>query len=94
MYSHLWFHFFVTPITSLTICLQLQHVLLETEAQNVRSSIMTAFQHIKTFAEEVQESGRKLGNAIQQIESGSQMINEADGTQRVVQVKLHYIRVF
>ena len=48
-----------------------QHVLLETEAQNVRSSILTAFQHIKSFGEEVEDTSQKLSYSIQQIEGST-----------------------
>ena len=54
----------------------------------MRSSIITALQHIKTFAEEVTDSARKLGHVIQQMEGGSQIVQEADGLQRAVQVSI------
>lgn len=48
-----------------------QHVLLETEAQNVRSSIVTTLQLVKSFGEEVEEITNKMSCVIQQIEGST-----------------------
>ncbi|CAL1536132.1 unnamed protein product [Lymnaea stagnalis] len=63
-----------------------KHALLESEAENVRSSIRSAVQHIKSFAEEVTDSARKLSVVIQQIEGGVQMVHseEDTATQQVI----------
>jgi len=60
--------------------------LLETEAESVRSSMVNAVQHIRNFAEEVTDWGRKLGHVISQIEGGFQIIQDHDGGQRQLPV--------
>lgn len=57
-----------------------KHALLETEAENVRSSILNAVQHIKSFGEEVTDSARRLHAVIQQIEGTVQVISGSDGS--------------
>lgn len=55
--------------------------MLETEAENVRSSIVNAMQHIRSFMEEVMDTARKLGTVIQQIEGTTQLNTSTyDGT--------------
>ncbi|XP_059149286.1 E3 ubiquitin-protein ligase TRIM23-like isoform X2 [Physella acuta] len=62
-----------------------KHGLLETEAENVRSSIKSAVQHIKSFAEEVSDSVRKLGVVVQQIEGSMQMVpTDGDSSTQLV----------
>lgn len=61
----------------------LQHTLLETEAENVRRSITSAVLHIRSFGEEVAESARKLGQTIQQIEGGGQIVQSDEGSNAV-----------
>ncbi|GFO23069.1 E3 ubiquitin-protein ligase trim23 [Plakobranchus ocellatus] len=56
-----------------------KHALLESEAENVRTSIKSAVQHIRSFAEEVNDSGRRLGAVIQQIEGRVQMMESSEG---------------
>ena len=64
-----------------------QHALLETEAENVRTSISNAVQHIRSFAEEVSETGRRIGSVVTHIEGGYQVLNsDQEGFQRTVQV--------
>ena len=63
-----------------------QHALLETEAENVRSSILSAVQHIKSFGEEVSESARRLHGVIQQIEGAVQLVPTSDGSASTQQV--------
>ncbi|XP_061179785.1 E3 ubiquitin-protein ligase TRIM23-like [Saccostrea echinata] len=60
-----------------------RHTLLETEAENVRRSITSAVIHIRSFGEEVAESARKLGQTIQQVEGGAQLVQNDDGTSGV-----------
>ncbi|XP_041358678.1 E3 ubiquitin-protein ligase TRIM23-like [Gigantopelta aegis] len=55
-----------------------KHTLLENEAENVRTSIISAMQRIKSFSEEVGESARKVGSVIQQIEGGIQVVEQED----------------
>ncbi|GFR85038.1 E3 ubiquitin-protein ligase TRIM23-like [Elysia marginata] len=63
-----------------------KHALLESEAENVRTSIKSAVQHIKSFAEEVNDSARRLGVVIQQIEGGVQMVESSEGETTTQQV--------
>ncbi|KAL5015777.1 hypothetical protein ScPMuIL_005366 [Solemya velum] len=63
-----------------------KHTLLETEAENVRTSIISALQHIKLFSDEVAESARKVGSAIHQIEGGYQVLNGSNGTTTAQQI--------
>jgi hypothetical protein len=58
----------------------LQHALLETEAENVRSSILSAVQHVRSFGEEVNESARRLYAVIRQIEGSVQVVSASDGS--------------
>lgn len=60
---------------------------METEAENVRSSILNAVQHVKSFGEEVSESARRLAGVIQQIEGGIQVIPNTDGVPTAQQVE-------
>ncbi|XP_076462538.1 E3 ubiquitin-protein ligase TRIM23-like [Babylonia areolata] len=57
-----------------------KHALLETEAENVRSSILSAVLHVKSFGDEVTESARRLHSVIQQIEGGVHVIPSSDGS--------------
>jgi len=57
-----------------------KHALLDTEAENVRISIKSAVQHIRSFAEEVNDSARKLSGVIQHIEGGLVPTSEGDGS--------------
>ncbi|XP_005107065.1 E3 ubiquitin-protein ligase TRIM23 [Aplysia californica] len=56
-----------------------KHALLETEAESVRTSIKSAVQHIRSFAEEVTDSARKLSGVIQQIEGAMTVIQSSEG---------------
>lgn len=63
-----------------------RHSLLDSEAENVRTSITNAVQQIKSFGEEVADSARKLGVTIHQVEGGLQVLQSPEGatsTQRV-----------
>lgn len=60
-----------------------RHTLLETEAENVRRSITSAVLCIRSFGEEVAESARKLGQTIQQIEGGAQIVQSDEGSNAV-----------
>ncbi|XP_071116961.1 E3 ubiquitin-protein ligase TRIM23-like [Haliotis cracherodii] len=63
-----------------------KHALLENEAESVRSSIISAVQRIRSFAEEVAESARKLGSVIQHIEGGLHVITSTDGSSSTQQI--------
>jgi hypothetical protein len=39
----------------------LQHALVETEAENIRVTVINAVQHMRKFMEEISETMRKLG---------------------------------
>lgn len=70
-----------------------QHSLLDSEAENVRTSITNAVQQIKSFGEEVADSARKLGVTIHQVEGGLQVLQSPEGatsTQRVC----NFVRFF
>lgn len=70
------------------VILPSQHALLETEAENVRSSILNAVLHIKSFGEEVTESARRLQGVIQQIEGGVRVVPSPDGSTTAQQVSV------
>ena len=63
-----------------------QHILLENEAESVRSTMVNAVQHIKNFMEEVTDWGKKLGLVIQQVEGGFQVVQDPEGNQRTLPV--------
>ncbi|KAL4235773.1 E3 ubiquitin-protein ligase trim23 [Mactra antiquata] len=63
-----------------------KHSLLETEAEIVRTSILNAMQHVKSFGEEVSDSIRRIGSSIQQLEGGYQVIQNQDSTSSTQQV--------
>ncbi|KAK2191896.1 hypothetical protein NP493_43g05060 [Ridgeia piscesae] len=66
---------------------QHKHALLEAEAANVRASLMTAMRHVRSFAEEVMSTERKLAAVVQQTEGGTQLIQAPDGHQHTVEVQ-------
>jgi len=49
-------------------------------------SITSAMQHVKSFGEEVSDSIRRIGSAIQQMEGGYQVVQNADSTSTTQQV--------
>ena len=61
----------------------IQHTLLESEAENVRGSILSALQRIKCFGEEVNDSVRRFGTVIQQMEGGYQVMQTEDNNTTV-----------
>ncbi|XP_077867185.1 E3 ubiquitin-protein ligase TRIM23-like [Saccoglossus kowalevskii] len=63
-----------------------KHTLVESEADNVRTSIIEATQHIRVFTEEVTESAKRLTTIIQQVEGGMQMLEQPDGMAELRQV--------
>ncbi|XP_037121176.1 E3 ubiquitin-protein ligase TRIM23 isoform X1 [Syngnathus acus] len=56
-----------------------KHVLLETEANQIRASILDMAHCIRTFTEEVSEYSRKLLGIVQQIEGGEQIVEDGIG---------------
>lgn len=54
----------------------------------MRSSILSAVQHVKSFGEEVSESARRLQGVIQQIEGGMQVVPGPDGAATAQQVSV------
>ena len=38
-----------------------QHTLLETEVENIRTTVMNALQQMRKFVEDISESARKIG---------------------------------
>ncbi|KAM9794245.1 E3 ubiquitin-protein ligase TRIM23 isoform X1 [Syngnathus typhle] len=56
-----------------------KHVLLETEANQIRASILDMAHCIRTFTEEVSEYSRKLLGIVQQIEGGEQIVEDGVG---------------
>ena len=49
-------------------CCVVQHGLLDTEAQAVRTSILSTLPHIRAFGDSILATKRKLGRVIEQIE--------------------------
>ncbi|XP_061763778.1 E3 ubiquitin-protein ligase TRIM23 isoform X2 [Nerophis ophidion] len=56
-----------------------KHAVLETEANQIRASILDMAHCIRTFTEEVSEYSRKLLGIVQQIEGGEQIIEDGVG---------------
>lgn len=59
--------------------LHFQHALLETEANQIRASILDMAHCIRTFTDEVSEYSRKLVGIVQQIEGGEQIVEDGVG---------------
>ncbi|KXJ17535.1 E3 ubiquitin-protein ligase TRIM23 [Exaiptasia diaphana] len=57
-----------------------KHALLETEAENMRSSVTNAIQHVRTFTTEVTEASKKLTSVIDSIEGGEVLQEDDQGT--------------
>lgn len=57
----------------------LQYIFLEIEVENVRRFIISVVFYIRLFGEEVVELVRKLGQIIQQIEGGVQVVQSDEG---------------
>ena len=73
-----------------------KHVLLESEAEAVRSSVIGAVQHVKVFSEEVAEYMKKLSTATESIEGmkgykGFTLILRESIPQPVVLEKIHLV---
>ena len=64
----------------------LQHTLLETEAENVRTCIINAVQHYRKYSEEVSERARRLVGVIQQVEGNVQYTLDGEGVSRTLHV--------
>ncbi|XP_048451004.1 E3 ubiquitin-protein ligase TRIM23 isoform X4 [Rhincodon typus] len=56
-----------------------KNILLETEANQIRASILDMAHCIRTFTEEISDYSRKLGGIIQKIEGGEQIIESRIG---------------
>uniref|UniRef100_A0A667X232 E3 ubiquitin-protein ligase TRIM23 n=1 Tax=Myripristis murdjan TaxID=586833 RepID=A0A667X232_9TELE len=56
-----------------------KHAVLETEANQIRASILDMAHCIRTFTEEVSEYSRKLVGIVQQIEGGEQIVEDGVG---------------
>uniref|UniRef100_A0A8C6SXM5 Tripartite motif containing 23 n=1 Tax=Neogobius melanostomus TaxID=47308 RepID=A0A8C6SXM5_9GOBI len=59
--------------------LSLCHTLLESEANQIRASILDMAHCIRTFTDEVSEYSRKLVGIVQQIEGGEQIVEDGIG---------------
>lgn len=68
--------------------LYLQHAVLETEANQIRASILDMAHCIRTFTEEVSEYSRKLVGIVQQIEGGEQIVEDGVGMAHTEHVRL------
>ncbi|XP_023278034.1 E3 ubiquitin-protein ligase TRIM23 isoform X1 [Seriola lalandi dorsalis] len=55
------------------------HAVLETEANQIRASILDMAHCIRTFTDEVSEYSRKLVGIVQQIEGGEQIVEDGVG---------------
>ncbi|XP_049782015.1 E3 ubiquitin-protein ligase TRIM23-like [Schistocerca cancellata] len=62
-----------------------KHALVETEAEKVRSSVITTVQHMRKFMEDVSETVRKLEHVIQRLDGGSQ---EEVGTAEIARARV------
>ncbi|XP_037340292.1 E3 ubiquitin-protein ligase TRIM23 isoform X1 [Pungitius pungitius] len=56
-----------------------KHAVLETEANQIRASILDMAHCIRTFTDEVSEYSRKLVGIVQQIEGGEQIVEDGVG---------------
>ncbi|XP_058474153.1 E3 ubiquitin-protein ligase TRIM23 isoform X1 [Solea solea] len=56
-----------------------KHAVLETEANQIRASILDMAHCIRTFTDEVSEYSRKLVGIVQQIEGGEQIVEDEVG---------------
>uniref|UniRef100_A0A3Q2D885 RING-type E3 ubiquitin transferase n=1 Tax=Cyprinodon variegatus TaxID=28743 RepID=A0A3Q2D885_CYPVA len=56
-----------------------KHALLESEANQIRASILDMAHCIRTFTDEVSEYSRKLVGIVQQIEGGEQIVEDGVG---------------
>ncbi|XP_029501528.1 E3 ubiquitin-protein ligase TRIM23 isoform X1 [Oncorhynchus nerka] len=56
-----------------------KHAVLETEANQIRASILDMAHCIRTFTEEVSEYSRKLVGIVQQIEGGERIVEDGIG---------------
>ncbi|KAJ0012898.1 hypothetical protein NQD34_017232 [Periophthalmus magnuspinnatus] len=56
-----------------------KHALLESEANQIRASILDMAHCIRTFTDEVSEYSRKLVGIVQQIEGGEQIVEDGIG---------------
>ena len=68
--------------------LYLQHAVLETEANQIRASILDMAHCIRTFTDEVSEYSRKLVGIVQQIEGGEQIVEDGVGMAHTEHVRL------
>lgn len=73
-------HFYQKDLTEQTISpFYSQHAVLETEANQIRASILDMAHCIRTFTDEVSEYSRKLVGIVQQIEGGEQIVEDEVG---------------
>ncbi|XP_019634358.1 PREDICTED: E3 ubiquitin-protein ligase TRIM23-like [Branchiostoma belcheri] len=63
-----------------------KHTLIENDAEQVRVSIIDTLQHVKGFLDEVSDSARRLGNAIQQMEGCSRTVENEHGFTHTEQI--------
>lgn len=70
--------------------LSLQHAVLETEANQIRASILDMAHCIRTFTDEVSEYSRKLVGIVQQIEGGEQIVEDGVGMAHTEHVRLDF----
>uniref|UniRef100_A0A8C5M0F9 E3 ubiquitin-protein ligase TRIM23 n=1 Tax=Leptobrachium leishanense TaxID=445787 RepID=A0A8C5M0F9_9ANUR len=56
-----------------------KHVVLESEASQIRASILDMAHCIRSFTEEISEYSRKLTGIVQQIEGGEQIVEDGIG---------------
>lgn len=85
----LWFG----PLSNiLMLRLHFQHALLETEASQIRASILDMAHCIRTFTDEVSEYSRKLVGIVQQIEGGEQIVEDGVGMAHTEHVRPFWVR--
>lgn len=71
--------YFPAPCALNEPLLSVQHALLESEANQIRASILDMAHCIRTFTDEVSEYSRKLVGIVQQIEGGEQIVEDGVG---------------
>ncbi|XP_077944912.1 E3 ubiquitin-protein ligase TRIM23 isoform X2 [Gasterosteus aculeatus] len=69
-----------------------KHAVLETEANQIRASILDMAHCIRTFTDEVSEYSRKLVGIVQQIEGGEQIVEDGVGVAHTEHVRLFRLK--
>lgn len=68
-----------------------KHALVETEAENIRVTVINAVQHMRKFMEEISETMRKLEQVVQRLEGTGGEGGTADIARALVQTYFHQL---